>query len=449
MALILGTKLEPYEIQSPLGAGGMGEVYRALDTRLGREVALKILPESFARDSERLHRFEQETRAVAALNHPNILAIYDVGQHNEAPFLVSELLEGESLRALLDRGVVPQRKVIDYGVQIAQGLAAAHEKGIVHRDLKPENLFITKDGRAKILDFGLAKLAQKSTVATEGATPTSSPTAAGVVMGTASHMAPEQVRGETVDARTDIFAFGAVLFEMLSGKRAFRRDTAAETMTPVLKEDLPAFESSAPPVAPALDRITRRCLEKSAEQRFQSARALSFALGVLSGTEGSGAARAAKAALDGGKTKTWIAAGAAAVAIAAAIWLYARPRAETVRMQFSIPVTGELSHASLSPDGTMLAYVSPDEKTAAPTLFVQKVGAPEATELAVKEGASYPSWSPDDRYVAFFANGKLQKIAATGGSPQTLAKATFARGEAGEARISLSLHRIPAGRCGA
>src|SRR6202790_4573638 len=231
MPLAPGTKLGPYEILAPIGAGGMGEVYRAKDTRLGRDVALKILPESFAREPDRLRRFEQEARAVAALNHPNILAIHDIGQHNGTPFLVSELLEGESLRAALDRGPLPQRKTIEYGVQIAHGLAAAHEKGIVHRDLKPENVFVTKDGRIKILDFGLAKLAQKVSADSDEVTLTSSHTAAGVVMGTASYMAPEQVRGEGADPRTDIFAFGAVLYEMLSGVRAFRRDTAAETMT--------------------------------------------------------------------------------------------------------------------------------------------------------------------------------------------------------------------------
>ena len=273
----------------------MGEVYRARDARLGRDVALKILPESFASDVERLHRFEQESRAVAALNHPNILAIYDVGTHNGAPFLVSELLEGESLRALLERGALSQRKVIHYGVQIAQGLAAAHDKGIIHRDLKPENLFITKEGRAKILDFGLAKLAlaQSEAASGYGATMTGAATVAGVVMGTASYMAPEQVRGETVDPRTDIFALGAVLFEMISGRQVFHRDTAAETMTAVLKEDVPELEVSQAAIAPALDRIVRRCLEKSAEQRFQSAKDLSFALGVLSGTEVSGAVRRA------------------------------------------------------------------------------------------------------------------------------------------------------------
>ena len=288
MALTSGTKLGPYEILSPLGAGGMGEVYRARDTRLGRDVALKILPESFAREPDRLRRFEQEARAVAALNHPNILAIFDIGQHNGSPFLVSELLEGESLRAVLDRGALPQRKTIEYGVQIAHGLAAAHEKGIVHRDLKPENIFVTKDGRIKILDFGLAKLAQKAGADPDEITLTSSHTAVGVVMGTASYMAPEQVRGEAADPRTDIFAFGAVLYEMLSGPRAFRRDTPAETMTAVLKEDPPELSDPGHKVSPALERIVRRCLEKNPEQRFQSARDLSFALSALSGTDTSG-----------------------------------------------------------------------------------------------------------------------------------------------------------------
>src|SRR5579862_4394390 len=214
MPIAAGTKLGPYEIQSQIGAGGMGEVYRARDSRLGREVAIKILPESFATDPERLRRFEQESQAVAALNHPNILAIYDVGTRDGSPYLVSELLEGENLRAILEKGPIPQRKAIEYAVQIANGLAAAHDKGIVHRDLKPDNLFICRDGRVKILDFGLAKLAAKQDAAPDGPTMTSH-TAAGVVMGTVSYMAPEQVRGESVDARTDMFSFGAVLFEMV------------------------------------------------------------------------------------------------------------------------------------------------------------------------------------------------------------------------------------------
>src|SRR5215813_2411483 len=221
MPLTSGTRLGPYEIQSQLGAGGMGDVYCARDTRLGRNVAIKVLPQSFASDTERLHRFENEARVVAALSHPNIVAVFDVGQHHGAPFLVSELLEGDTLRTVLERGSLPPRKEIDYGGQVAKGLAAAHEKGVIHRDLKPENVFLTKDGRIKGLDFGLAKLAQKAKAAgvnpdADQLTMTSSHTSAGVVMGTASYMSPEQVRGETVDSRSDIFSFGAVLYEMLT-----------------------------------------------------------------------------------------------------------------------------------------------------------------------------------------------------------------------------------------
>src|ERR1035438_5125531 len=280
MALNPGTKIGPYEIITAIGAGGMGEVYRARDARLGRDVALKILPPTFAQDVDRLRRSEQEARAVAALNHPNILAIHDFGEDRGAPFLISELLEGSSLRAELETGALPTRKATDYAAQIAQGLAAAHEKNIVHRDLKPENIFITREGRVKILDFGLAKLAAKTDDSPDAAyqTLTSAPTEAGVVMGTAGYMAPEQVRGAAIDSRTDIFAFGAVLYEMVSGQRAFRRDTAAETMTAILKEDPPELGALAHPIAPGLERIVRRCLEKQPEQRFQSAKDLAFAL---------------------------------------------------------------------------------------------------------------------------------------------------------------------------
>jgi len=434
MALTPGTKLGPYEILAPLGAGGMGEVYRARDTRLGRDVALKILPESFAREADRLRRFEQEARAVAALNHPNILGVFDIGQNNGnqqsgSPFLVSELLEGESLRAVLDRGALPQRKTIEYGVQIAHGLAAAHEKGIVHRDLKPENVFITKDGRIKILDFGLAKFAQNLSPEPDGVTLTSSHTAAGVVMGTASYMAPEQVRGEAADPRTDIFSFGAVLYEMLSGVRAFRRDTPAETMTAVLKDDPPELSGSARLVSPTLERIVRRCLEKNPEQRFQSARDLSFALSALSGTETSGVARAV-AAPRRLPLLTWLFVALALVAVAGVTWWVARRPAPTARLQFALAVPEEMSvsHMALSRDGTMLVFVSPDEKSALPMLFVQRVGSPNVIPLPSTEGASFPFWSPDAAYIGFFANGKLQKIAASGGTPQVLATVLAGRG---------------------
>jgi Tol biopolymer transport system component len=324
MPLSPGTKFGPYEILAPIGAGGMGEVYRARDPRLGRDVALKILPESFATDPDRLRRFEQEARAVAALNHPNIVAIHDIGEQSGSPYLVSELLEGTNLRAELASSALSQRKISDYAVQIAQGLAAAHEKNIVHRDLKPENLFVTREGRVKILDFGLAKLAARTDSNPDAAyqTLTSAPTEAGVVMGTAGYMAPEQVRGAAVDSRTDIFAFGAVLYEMVSGQRAFKRDTAAETMTAILKEDPPEISELNHPVSPGLERIIRRCLEKNPEQRFQSAKDLAFALDALSGTTAKSVANTAVAGQTKSRAIVIVASAIAAAALlgAAAAW---------------------------------------------------------------------------------------------------------------------------------
>src|SRR5712692_9202446 len=288
MSLSAGTKLGPYEIQSPLGAGGMGEVYRARDTRLGRDVAIKVLPEALTKDADRLRRFEQDARTIAALSHPNILGIHDIGTHDGAPFLVSELLEGQTLREKLEAGPLPVRRAIEYSLGIAQGLAAAHEKGIVHRDLKPENVFITRDGRVKVLDFGLAKLVRPEesheTVVTQ-----SPATLLGTVMGTVGYMSPEQVRGEPSDARSDIFSFGAVLYEMLAGKRAFKRDTSAETMTAILREDPAELNSTSWQGPLALQRILSRCLEKNVERRFQSASDLAFAIESLSGTSGTAA----------------------------------------------------------------------------------------------------------------------------------------------------------------
>ena len=271
-----GTKIGDYEIQQLIGSGGMGEVYQARDTRLSREVAIKVLPAYFADDRERLQRFEQEAQAAAALNHPNILSVHQMGTYRGEPYLVSELLEGVTLREQMRRASIPQRKAIDYGMQISRGLAAAHEKGIVHRDLKPENLFVQKNGHVKILDFGLAKLMSISPNLMEENNDE------GVVMGTAGYMSPEQVLGQPVDHRTDIFAFGAVFFEMLSGQRAFKKATVAETMHAILTEDPSDSAQLAFNVPPALQRIVRRCLEKNREQRFQSASDLAFALEALS-----------------------------------------------------------------------------------------------------------------------------------------------------------------------
>jgi serine/threonine-protein kinase len=275
-----GARLGPYEILSPLGAGGMGEVYRARDTRLHREVAVKVLPAAFSQDPDRLRRFEQEARAASALNHPNILTIHDIGSHEGSPYVVSELLEGATLRESLDAGSPPVRKATEYAIQIAHGLSAAHSKGIVHRDLKPENLFVTNDGRIKILDFGLAKLTHPEAsagpltgVATEPAG-----TEPGVVMGTAGYMSPEQVRGLPADHRSDVFALGAVIYEMLTGRRAFQSDSKVETLNAILKEDPPSLSGMKPDVPGSLERVIRRCLEKNPEERFQSARDVAYAL---------------------------------------------------------------------------------------------------------------------------------------------------------------------------
>jgi eukaryotic-like serine/threonine-protein kinase len=284
MSLPSGTKLGPYEIKAPLGAGGMGEVYRAHDARLDRDVAIKILPTECSADPERVHRFEQEARATATLSHPNIVVVYDVGTRADGLYVVTELLEGETLRHRFGGGAITTRKVIEYASQIASGLAAAHEKGIIHRDLKPDNIFLTRDGRVKILDFGLAKLAlpikpDDRTLASEAVR-----TEAGMVLGTLGYMSPEQLRGEAVDHRSDLFSFGAILYEMISGQRAFRGNTSADTISAILKEDPRELSTTGGEVSPALDRLVRHCLEKSPEERFQSARDLAFDLQNLSGS---------------------------------------------------------------------------------------------------------------------------------------------------------------------
>jgi eukaryotic-like serine/threonine-protein kinase len=364
MPLSPGSRLGPYEIVSPLGAGGMGEVYRAKDPRLGRDVAIKVLPASFSSDADRLRRFEQEARAAGLLNHPNITAVYDIGSHEGAPYVVTELLEGETLRAELAGERLSPRKAIDYAIQLAHGLAAAHEKGIVHRDLKPENLFVTKDGRVKILDFGLAKLTHAEEGSSAGQTnlPTGvAGTEPGVVLGTMGYMAPEQVRGRPADARSDIFAFGAILFEMLSGKRAFQGDSAADTMSAILREDPPDLSVTNQNVSPGLERILRHCLEKNPEQRFQSARDLAFDVEALSGFSAPATQVAAMPRARSNRALT-LAAFIVLLAAAAGVSYFAGRRAGT-RVAKPSRTFQPLSHAQqaifnarFAPDGKTIVY---------------------------------------------------------------------------------------------
>ena len=356
MALKPGTKLGPYEILSPAGAGGMGEVYRARDTRLGRDVAIKVLPPALANDAVRLRRFEQEARAVAALNHPNILGIHDIGACDGAPFLVSEFLEGQTLRDKLAAGPLPQRRAVEYATGIAQGLAAAHEKGIVHRDLKPENIFVTRHGHIKVLDFGLAKLLTLELNHEPAATLTNEPTLPGTVMGTVGYMSPEQVRGEPIDSRSDIFSFGAVLYEMLAGKRAFKCETSAETMTAILREEPRPLSDSGWQGRLELQRILARCLEKNAAHRFQSASDLAFAIESLSGVS------AAKRPPQPESRRAWLPwVVAAALLIGAAVWKMVPPAAPANPLEkahFTRVTDFESVEAAISPDGRFVAFIS-------------------------------------------------------------------------------------------
>jgi eukaryotic-like serine/threonine-protein kinase len=368
MPLPSGKKLGPYEIQSLVGAGGMGEVYRAHDSRLDRTVAIKVLPASYSADRERLQRFAQEARAAAALNHPNILSIFDIGEEQGSPYVVSELLEGETLREKLKNGPLPIRRVIDYASQVAKGLAAAHEKGIVHRDLKPENLFLTNDGRVKILDFGLAKLIHPEAPGSGDAPTVQVATETGMVMGTAGYMSPEQVRGKPTDHRSDIFSFGAILYEMISGKRAFHGESAADTMSAILKEEVPELSETNRNVPPGLERIVRHCLEKLPPQRFQSAGDLAFDLESMtdvSATSKSGAQAAVQQA-EAASSKRSLAAVAGLVVIAAAMlglgWSLGHGRGAAsppVYKQVTFR-TGSMDNARYTPDGGIVYSASWD-----------------------------------------------------------------------------------------
>jgi len=386
MALKPGTRLGPFEIVGPIGAGGMGEVYRARDERLSREVAIKVLPASYAGDPEKLRRFEQEARATGQLNHPNILVVYDTGTHEGAPYVVEELLEGETLRAKMGGTPLPARKVVDYAGQIARGLAAAHQKGIVHRDLKPENLFVTTDGRVKILDFGLAKLVRPDTAqALLTQAPTQGETGAGVVLGTIGYMSPEQVRGQPVDHRSDIFSFGSVLYEMITGRRPFQAPSSVETMNAILKEDPAEVSKSGIELPAGLERIVTHCMEKSPDERFQSARDLAFQIDALSSQSVSTSARM-EAAPARSKTRIApaIAAAAALLALAggfaAGRWTRQAPEATTYSQ-----ITyrqGSIGSARFTPDGGSIIY-SAAWDGGPMEIYSARPGSPESRSLGL------------------------------------------------------------------
>ena len=421
----------------------MGEVYRARDEKLNRDIAIKVLPAAFSNDVERLHRFEQEAQAAGALNHPNILSVYDVATHDGAPYVVSELLEGETLRERLSTAPVSQRKAIDYAIQVARGLAAAHEKGIVHRDIKPDNLFVTKDDRLKILDFGLAKLVES--VRRDG-DQTDIPTRKihtdpGTVLGTVGYMSPEQVRGTPADIRSDIFSFGAVLYEMLTGVRAFRGDSAVETLNAILKQDPQEFSTSNRNLTPALERVVWHCLEKNPERRFQSANDVAFALENLSGLSSSGTTDTRTIAIAPVRSRNrerliWLGATSLlGLLVLGLALLYLRremPNSRVNKLSVLPPEKTFLMAGQaplISPDGTVLAFVAMDASGKS-QLYVRPLDSLEAQPLAGTDRAILPFWSPDSRSLAFFAGGKLKKIEISGGQPTTLASAPNARGGA-------------------
>ncbi|HEY3204943.1 MAG TPA: protein kinase [Thermoanaerobaculia bacterium] len=435
MALAAGSRLGAYQILAPLGAGGMGEVYKARDTKLDREVAIKVLPQSLAADSVALARFEREAKAVAALSHPNILAIHDLAREGETTYAVMELLDGETLGERLSSGPLPTRKAIEIGREIAVGLAAAHEKGIVHRDLKPANLFLMKDGRVKILDFGLARQISLPK-GEETQTPTvTRHTEPGTVLGTVGYMSPEQLRGEPADARCDVFSFGAVLYEMVSGRRAFRGDTAIETMNAILKEDPPELSTGGRAVPPALERIVAHCLEKRPEQRFQSAQDLAFDLELVSTVSGVRARPPQKPLASWASRRRSVVAalglalGALALGALAGrlIWRPQQPSTSLVRVHRLTELTGLEEFPALSPDGRSVAFTA--DVDGRRQLWVRLiVGGPALQITRDPTDHLYPRWSRDSSSILYFSPplegeeaGSLWEVSALGGTPRRLA----------------------------
>jgi eukaryotic-like serine/threonine-protein kinase len=445
MTLTAGTRLGHYEIVASIGAGGMGEVYRATDTKLGRDVALKVLPERVAESPELRERFEREARAVASLSHPGILAIYDLGTQGSTAFAVMELLEGETLRDRLATGPLAPRRAVEVALQLARALAAAHDKGVVHRDVKPENVFLTHDGQVKILDFGLARQAPGLLTGSgdDSVSPTMAPgTEPGTVLGTVGYMSPEQVKGQEADARSDIFSFGAVLYEMLTGRRAFRGETGAETMTAILRADPPEMETLTEGIAPALERIVEHCLEKDPSRRFRDAHDLAFALETASGASSRSHAAQALPSTEPSWRRflplAWAVGWLVALSIAVQVGRLIEQRLREDRPQAAPPVSfsrltnlpGPELWPTLSPDGKTLAFVrstgtGPDANTRL-DIFIQRVGGGNAINLTPDspENDMQPAFSPDGTRIAFRSErdgGGIFLMGSTGESVKRLA----------------------------
>jgi hypothetical protein len=424
MPLAPGVRLGPYQILAPIGAGGMGEVYKARDTRLERTVAVKVIAGAASAPRE---RFELEGRAVAALQHPHICALYDIGRQDGLDYLVMEYLEGQTLAERLAGGPLPLAECLRYAAQIADALDQAHRRGIVHRDLKPGNVLLTASG-AKLLDFGLAKMRQAEAAKPPGpedVTRTLALTMEGTVQGTAPYMSPEQVQGKEADARSDIFSFGATLYEMVTGKRAFAGKSAISVMMAVVEHDPPPVSSLTPPAPPALDWLVEVCLAKDPDERWQTARELSREL------KRAAAEPAAVKSRPAASRRWWIAATAAlGVALAGVLALRKAPDPPAVRFHVYPPEkTTGASTPAISPDGRKLAFVARGGgKTA---LYVRSLDSLTAQPLAETSGATYPFWSPDGRFLGFFADGKLKKIDVLGGPPQTLCDFEQVRGVGG------------------